>query len=76
VRGCAFAVERFVHWHPDDEWPRNGQVEVWEGTMPLTASDEGVDAINESGRKGEANTFLAHCFIPRKEGEAPLQPNR
>jgi hypothetical protein len=44
--------------------------------MPLTASDEGVDAINESGRKGEANTFLAHCFIPRKEGEAPLQPNR
>ena len=35
-----------------------------------------VDALNESGRKAEANAVLAHRFIPRKEGEAPLQPQK
>lgn len=35
-----------------------------------------VDALNESGHKDEANAVLAHRFIPRKEGEAPLQPQK
>lgn len=35
-----------------------------------------VDALNESGHKDEANAVLAHRFVPRKEGEAPLQPQK
>jgi tetratricopeptide (TPR) repeat protein len=33
-----------------------------------------VEALRESGRTDEANAVLAHRFLPRKEGEAPLQP--
>jgi predicted Zn-dependent protease len=35
-----------------------------------------VDALRESGRNDEANAVLAHRFIPRKEGEAPLRPQK
>jgi len=35
-----------------------------------------VKALRESGRNGEANAVLAHRFLPRKEGEAPLQPQK
>lgn len=35
-----------------------------------------VDALRESGRNNEANAVLAHRFIPRKEGEVPLQPQK
>jgi tetratricopeptide (TPR) repeat protein len=35
-----------------------------------------VDALRESGRNDEANAVLAHRFLPRKEGEAPLQPQK
>jgi hypothetical protein len=34
-----------------------------------------VGALRESGRNDEANAVLAHRFLPRKEGEAPLQPH-
>jgi hypothetical protein len=96
----------------------NSQVKLWEGTMPLTASDEGppdenpnfdtfaevedyytmrqniratetdpanmpeplvralVEALREIGRNDEANAVLAHRFLQRKEGEAPLQPQK
>jgi tetratricopeptide (TPR) repeat protein len=33
-----------------------------------------VGALRDSGRNAEANAVLAHRYIPRKEGEAPLQP--
>jgi tetratricopeptide (TPR) repeat protein len=35
-----------------------------------------VEALRESGRSDEANAVLAHRFLPRKEGEAPLQPQK
>jgi hypothetical protein len=35
-----------------------------------------VDALRESGRNAEADAVLAHRFIPRKEGEAPLQQQK
>ena len=35
-----------------------------------------VDALRESHRDAEANAVLAHRFVPRKEGEAPLQPQK
>jgi predicted Zn-dependent protease len=35
-----------------------------------------VEALRETGRNDEANAVLAHRFLPRKEGEAPLQPQR
>jgi hypothetical protein len=35
-----------------------------------------VEALRESGRNEEANAVLAHRFLPRKEGEAPLQPQK
>ena len=35
-----------------------------------------VKALRESGRNDEANAVLAHRFLPRKEGEAPLQPQK
>jgi tetratricopeptide (TPR) repeat protein len=35
-----------------------------------------VDALRESGRNAEADSVLAHRFIPRKEGEAPLQQQK
>ncbi len=35
-----------------------------------------VEALRESGRNDEANAVLAHRFLPRKEGEAPLQPQK
>jgi hypothetical protein len=35
-----------------------------------------VEALRESGRNDEANAVLAHRFLPRKEGEAPLQPEK
>jgi hypothetical protein len=35
-----------------------------------------VGALRESGRNDEANAVLAHRFLPRKEGEAPLQPQK
>jgi tetratricopeptide (TPR) repeat protein len=35
-----------------------------------------VDALRESGRNDEANAVLAHRFLPRKEGEAPLQSQK
>jgi predicted Zn-dependent protease len=44
--------------------------------MPADLVHALVDALNESGRKDEANAVLAHRFIPRKEGEAPLQPQK
>jgi tetratricopeptide (TPR) repeat protein len=33
-----------------------------------------VDALRESGRNNEANAILAGHFVPRKEGQQPLQP--
>jgi tetratricopeptide (TPR) repeat protein len=33
-----------------------------------------VSALRDSGRNAEANAVLAHRYIPRKEGETPLQP--
>jgi tetratricopeptide (TPR) repeat protein len=33
-----------------------------------------VGALRDSGRNAEANKVLAHRYLPRKEGEAPLQP--
>jgi hypothetical protein len=33
-----------------------------------------VTALRDSGRNAEANAVLAHRYLPRKEGEAPLQP--
>jgi tetratricopeptide (TPR) repeat protein len=33
-----------------------------------------VRALRDSGRNAEANAVLAHRYLPRKEGEAPLQP--
>ncbi len=33
-----------------------------------------VAALRDSGRNAEANAVLAHRYLPRKEGEAPLQP--
>jgi hypothetical protein len=33
-----------------------------------------VGALRDSGRNAEANAVLAHRYLPRKEGEAPLQP--
>jgi tetratricopeptide (TPR) repeat protein len=44
--------------------------------MPADLVRALVDALNESGHKDEANAVLAHRFIPRKEGEAPLQPQK
>jgi tetratricopeptide (TPR) repeat protein len=44
--------------------------------MPADLVHALVDALNESGHKDEANAVLAHRFIPRKEGEAPLQPQK
>jgi predicted Zn-dependent protease len=35
-----------------------------------------VDALRECGRNDEANAVLAHHFMPAKEGEAPLQPQK
>lgn len=35
-----------------------------------------VEALRESGRNDEANAVLAHRFLPRKEGKAPLQPQK
>jgi predicted Zn-dependent protease len=35
-----------------------------------------VEALRESGRNEEANAVLSHRFLPRKEGEAPLQPQK
>jgi tetratricopeptide (TPR) repeat protein len=35
-----------------------------------------VEALRESGRNDEANAVLAHRFLPRKEGEVPLQPQK
>jgi predicted Zn-dependent protease len=35
-----------------------------------------VSALRESGRNEEANAVLMHRFLPRKEGEAPLQPQK
>jgi tetratricopeptide (TPR) repeat protein len=35
-----------------------------------------VETLRESGRNDEANAVLAHRFLPRKEGEAPLQPQK
>jgi tetratricopeptide (TPR) repeat protein len=35
-----------------------------------------VEALRESGHNDEANKVLAHRFLPRKEGEAPLQPQK
>jgi tetratricopeptide (TPR) repeat protein len=35
-----------------------------------------VGALRESDRNDEANAVLAHRFLPRKEGEAPLQPQK
>jgi tetratricopeptide (TPR) repeat protein len=35
-----------------------------------------VEALRESGRNDEANAVFAHRFLPRKEGEAPLQPQK
>jgi tetratricopeptide (TPR) repeat protein len=35
-----------------------------------------VESLRESGRNDEANAVLAHRFLPRKEGEAPLQPQK
>jgi ABC-type nitrate/sulfonate/bicarbonate transport system substrate-binding protein len=32
-----------------------------------------VDALREAGRKAEANAVLVQHFVPRKEGEQPLQ---
>jgi tetratricopeptide (TPR) repeat protein len=42
--------------------------------MPADLVRALVDALHESGRNNEANAILAHRFIPRKEGEAPLKP--
>jgi tetratricopeptide (TPR) repeat protein len=35
-----------------------------------------VEALRECGRNDEANAVLTHRFLPRKEGEAPLQPQK
>jgi tetratricopeptide (TPR) repeat protein len=35
-----------------------------------------VQALRQGGRNDEANAVLAHRFLPRKEGEAPLQPQK
>lgn len=35
-----------------------------------------VDALRQSGKNSEADAFLAHRFLPRKEGEAPLAPQQ
>jgi predicted Zn-dependent protease len=35
-----------------------------------------VGALREGGRNDEANAVLAHRFLARKEGEAPLQPQK
>jgi hypothetical protein len=35
-----------------------------------------AESLRESGRNDEANAVLAHRFLPRKEGEAPLQPQK
>jgi tetratricopeptide (TPR) repeat protein len=35
-----------------------------------------VGALRESGRNQEANAVLTHRFLPGKEGEAPLQPQK
>jgi hypothetical protein len=35
-----------------------------------------VGALRDSGRNNEANAVLAHRFLPRKEGQAPLQPQK
>jgi hypothetical protein len=32
-----------------------------------------VDALREAGKNDEANAVLAGHFVPRKEGEQPLQ---
>jgi tetratricopeptide (TPR) repeat protein len=44
--------------------------------MPADLIRALVSALNESGHKDEANAVLAHRFIPRKEGEVPLQPQK
>jgi tetratricopeptide (TPR) repeat protein len=44
--------------------------------MPADLVRALVDALRESHRDAEANAVLAHRFIPRKEGEAPLQPQK
>jgi hypothetical protein len=44
--------------------------------MPAALVRALVDALRESHRDAEANAVLAHRFIPRKEGEAPLQPQK
>jgi hypothetical protein len=33
-----------------------------------------VDTLRQAGRGKEADAVLAGHFVPRKEGEAPLQP--
>jgi hypothetical protein len=33
-----------------------------------------VDALREDGKDNEADALLAQHFLPRKEGEKPLQP--
>ena len=44
--------------------------------MPADLVRALVDVLRESHRDAEANAVLAHRFIPRKEGEAPLQPQK
>jgi tetratricopeptide (TPR) repeat protein len=42
--------------------------------MPTELLRELTDALRESGRSDEADALLAHRFVVRKEGEAPLRP--
>ncbi len=44
--------------------------------MPAELLRALVDTLREAGRNDEANAVLAQHFVPRKEGEQPLQPTK
>jgi tetratricopeptide (TPR) repeat protein len=45
-----------------------------QANMPAEVVRALVDALREDGKDKEADAVLAQHFVPRKEGEAPLQP--
>jgi tetratricopeptide (TPR) repeat protein len=45
-----------------------------DANMPTELLRELTDALRDSGRNDEAESLLAHRFVVRKEGEAPLRP--
>jgi tetratricopeptide (TPR) repeat protein len=47
-----------------------------QANMPQPLVRALVEALRENGRNDEANAVLAHRFLPRKEGVAPLQPQK